>query len=77
MKEEFTIRANEVLQSIIVLSDEDVVAPGFWGEWCPYQILIKTLQSDGSTKTRQIVGCHDMGPELGLNLLTGVKYEYL
>lgn len=64
MKEEFTIQANEVLQSIIVLSDDDVISPGFFGEVNPYQILIKTLVPDGSTKTRQIVGCHGMGPDL-------------
>jgi len=67
MTESFEIRENEILESIIVLSDDDVLAPGFYGEVNPYQILIKTVLPDGSTKTKQIVGCHDMGPELENN----------
>lgn len=74
MKERFTIRANEVLQSIVVLSCEDITAPGFVREVYPYQILINTIQYDGSTKIRQIVGCHDMEPELDVE--SGEKYEF-
>ena len=68
MTESFEIRENEILQSIIVLSEDDVLAPGFYGQYCPYQMLIKTILPDGSTKTRSIVGCHDQGPELGQDL---------